>query len=84
MTGGLARPPLSPTGLQKRPICRTEANKKLQKDIYYFIAVILSLNISKLYSVSLNMLFYYLFIFMFMFVFVFMFVFNLAKCLFIE
>jgi hypothetical protein len=43
MTGGLARPPLSPTGLQKRPICRTETNKKLQKDIYYFIAVILSL-----------------------------------------
>ncbi len=43
MTGGLARPPLSPTGLLKRPICRTEANKKIQKDIYYFIAVILLL-----------------------------------------
>ncbi len=43
MTGGLARPPLSPTGLRKRPTYRTEANKKLQQDIYYFIAVILLL-----------------------------------------
>jgi hypothetical protein len=43
MTGGLAKPPLSPTGLLKRPTCRTEANKKLQKDIYYFIAVVLLL-----------------------------------------
>jgi hypothetical protein len=34
-----------PTGLQKRPICRTEANKKLQKDIYYFIAVIILLSL---------------------------------------
>ncbi len=44
MTGCLARPPLSPTGLLKRPTYRTEANKKLQKDIYYFFAVILSLS----------------------------------------
>jgi hypothetical protein len=43
MTGGLARPPLSPTGLRKRPVCWTEANKKLQKNIYYFIAAILLL-----------------------------------------
>ncbi len=48
MTGGLARPPLSPTGLQKRPTCRTEANKKLQKDIYYFIAVILLLTFTRI------------------------------------
>jgi hypothetical protein len=46
MTGGLAKPPLSHTGLQKRHTCRTEENKKLQKDIYYFIAVILLLNIN--------------------------------------
>jgi hypothetical protein len=53
MTGGLARPPLSPTGLQKRPTCRIEANKKLQKDIYYFFAVIFSLKVCeglKIYS----------------------------------
>ncbi len=49
MTDGLARPPLSPTSLRKCPTYRTEANKKLQKDIYYFIAVILLLNIFKLY-----------------------------------
>jgi hypothetical protein len=41
--GGLARPPLSPLGLQKRLTYRTKANKKLQKDIYYFIVVILLL-----------------------------------------
>jgi hypothetical protein len=35
MTGGLARLPLSPTGLRKRPTYRTEANKKLQKDISF-------------------------------------------------
>ncbi len=34
-----------PTGLRKRLTCRTEVNKKLQKDIYYFIAVILLLTI---------------------------------------
>ncbi len=45
MTGCLERPPLSPMGLRKRPICRTKANKKLQKDVYYFIAVILLLSI---------------------------------------
>ncbi len=47
MTGGLARPPLSPTGLRKRSICITEANKKLQKDkktYIIFIAVIFLLN----------------------------------------
>ncbi len=43
MTDGLAKPPLSPTDLQKCPTCRTEDNKKLQKNIYYFIAVILLL-----------------------------------------
>ncbi len=43
MTGCIARLPLSPMGLLKSPTCRTEANKKLQKDIYYFIAVILLL-----------------------------------------
>ncbi len=53
MTGGLARPSLSPTGLRKSPTCRTEANKKLQKDIYYFIAVILSL---------IDILYYFMFL----------------------
>jgi hypothetical protein len=43
MTDGLAKPPLSPTGLRKHPICRIKANKKLQKNIYYFIVVILLL-----------------------------------------
>jgi hypothetical protein len=36
MTGGLARPPLSPTGLLKRPICRTEVNKKITKRYILF------------------------------------------------
>ncbi len=56
MTGGLERPPLSPTGLLKRPTCRTEANKKLQKDIYYFIAVILSLKIVKYIKCYVNII----------------------------
>ncbi len=33
MAGGLARPALSPMDLLKRPTYKTEANKKLQKDI---------------------------------------------------
>jgi hypothetical protein len=48
MTAGLARPPLSLYGLQKNPTYRTKANKKLQKDTYYFIAFILLLNYYKL------------------------------------
>jgi hypothetical protein len=59
MTGGLERPPLSPTGLLKRPTCRTEANKTLQKDIYYFIAVIFSLKIDFTYLYNNYNLFYY-------------------------
>jgi hypothetical protein len=34
-----------PYGLTESPIYSTEANKKLQKDIYYFIAVIFLLNL---------------------------------------
>jgi hypothetical protein len=58
MTSSLARPPLSPNGLRKRPTYRTKANKKLQKEIYYFIVFILLLNIFKLYSFSLIVLYF--------------------------